>query len=390
MEDWAWQEREQGIVDECPLVQGGWMWEENACSRRLFSERECSRCLLGGRGGGSVLFAGDSNCRDIFVEAASCVLDDWDPELPVAREKTKHSNSSVRLEGGGSLDFVWCTKIYEVYFAMLAMLEKVEASRAGGGGQGEGTERHLVVLGFSIWDMVVHLTPLSQLLLDVDPLIRVAHLLQSKGVAVMWLSPIPRTLKKKGMLAGERDVLLSDWRTRRWAERLADKMRSNGIFVVDSFHPAAALPEAFDGNHVGIACAWGEKKENFGDAGRVGVCKLNGRLVARTILNSMLNGICPTREKYEEKATQILIPDMLPATSSSFSPASSSPASLLAEDIVLFLLQPSKDEGSTSGAVRAIRREWPQGAVGEIRFSWCMYCTENLHHVVVLLDDVSQ
>ena len=72
-------------------------------------------------------------------------------------------------------------------------------------------------------------------------------------LTVIWLTPIPRTLMKRGILAGEKDVKVSFWRVRRWAHQLTRLMQSKGVAVVDSLHAAAALPEAFDGNHLGEA-----------------------------------------------------------------------------------------------------------------------------------------
>ena len=56
---------------------------------------------------------------------------------------------------------------------------------------------------------------------------------------------------KRGILAGEKDVKVSYWRVRRWAHQLTRLMQGKGVAVVDSMHAAAALPEAFDGNHLG-------------------------------------------------------------------------------------------------------------------------------------------
>ena len=48
--------------------------------------------------------------------------------------------------------------------------------------------------------------------------------LRELGVAVLWLTPIPRTLMKRGVLEGERDVKVSLWRVRRWAHQLTRLM----------------------------------------------------------------------------------------------------------------------------------------------------------------------
>jgi len=57
--------------DDCPLVPGAWRWRAGARGARDLCAGECVACL--GRRSW-VRFAGDSNCRDIFVEAAACVL----------------------------------------------------------------------------------------------------------------------------------------------------------------------------------------------------------------------------------------------------------------------------------------------------------------------------
>ncbi len=48
--------------------------------------------------------------------------------------------------------------------------------------------------------------------------------LRELGAAVLWLTPIPRTLMKRGVLEGERDVKVSLWRVRRWAHQLSRLM----------------------------------------------------------------------------------------------------------------------------------------------------------------------
>ena len=246
-----------------------------------------------GAGMRRVRFAGDSNCRDIYVEAATCVLGDWDPEIPAARRQTKHSNASIPLPSGLALDFVWCTRLEQVTAAAAEVLEQVEQADSGGAEEsgGKGT---VLVVGFGIWDIVVHLTPLQAMADKLEALLEVLAALRRRGVAVVWLTPIPRTLMKRGILAGERDVKVSYWRVRRWCYQIAREMQARGVAVVDSLHAAAALPEAFDGNHLGIACGWGAPGEWIGThAGRPGVCRLNGRLLARNVINLMLAGLCP-------------------------------------------------------------------------------------------------
>jgi len=251
-----------------------------------------------------VRFAGDSNCRDIYVEAASCVLGDWDPDVPVAREQTKHSNASVLLPSGGALDFVWCTHLDQVTAAATALLQELQyrmellqhqagSSGAGGGEESVGKDSVLVV-GFGIWDVVVHLTPLQSMVHKLEPLLEVLGALRELGVSVVWLTPIPRTLMKRGILAGEKDVKVSYWRLRRWAHQLSRLMQARGVAVVDSLHAPAALPEAFDGNHLGIACGWaGTSQSSDRIAGKAGVCRHNARLLARTVLRMLMGGLCP-------------------------------------------------------------------------------------------------
>ena len=43
----------------------------------------------------------------------------------MARERTKHSNASVELEGGSLLDFVWCKTLEEVLASVRHVLELV-------------------------------------------------------------------------------------------------------------------------------------------------------------------------------------------------------------------------------------------------------------------------
>jgi hypothetical protein len=42
---------------------------------------------------------------------------------------------------------------------------------------------------------------------------------------VVWLSPVPRTTTKRGMLPGERDVRIGMWRTGRWAAQVKDGLK---------------------------------------------------------------------------------------------------------------------------------------------------------------------
>ena len=287
--------------DECPLVAGGWEWQPAGCVLPSATERDCEACW---RGLQRVRFAGDSNCRDIYVEAASCVLGDWDPDVPVAREQTKHSNASVLLPSGGALDFVWCTHLDQVTAAATALLQELQyrmellqhqagSSGAGGGEESVGKDSVLVV-GFGIWDVVVHLTPLQSMVHKLEPLLEVLGALRELGVSVVWLTPIPRTLMKRGILAGEKDVKVSYWRLRRWAHQLSRLMQARGVAVVDSLHAPAALPEAFDGNHLGIACGWaGTSQSSDRIAGKAGVCRHNARLLARTVLRMLMGGLCP-------------------------------------------------------------------------------------------------
>jgi hypothetical protein len=77
------EEEEEWGEDECDVVGGAWEWQPHSCRLPRASERDCEACWGGLR---RARFAGDSNCRDIYIEAASCALGDWDPELPVARQ----------------------------------------------------------------------------------------------------------------------------------------------------------------------------------------------------------------------------------------------------------------------------------------------------------------
>ena len=70
--------------DDCPVVPGEWRWRVGGEEEggRGVCAGECLACL----GKKSwVRFAGDSNCRDIYVEAVSCVLEDIEPDVPAAR-----------------------------------------------------------------------------------------------------------------------------------------------------------------------------------------------------------------------------------------------------------------------------------------------------------------
>jgi len=148
-----------------------------------------------------------------------------------------------------------------------------------------------------------------------EPLFEIIGALRELGVSVVWLTPIPRTLMKRGVLAGEKDVKVSYWRVRRWAHQLGRLMQARGVSVVDSLHAASALPEAFDGNHLGIACGWAAPGEWIGThAGRAGVCRLNGRLLARTVLNIILGGICPAAAPAERQLVRILPTHLDPST----------------------------------------------------------------------------
>jgi hypothetical protein len=52
----------------------------------------------------------------------------------VARERTKHSNCSVGLGGGGALEFVWCKQLGDVVAAAQEMLDWLDDMRSRGGG----------------------------------------------------------------------------------------------------------------------------------------------------------------------------------------------------------------------------------------------------------------
>ena len=314
--------------DECSLVGGGWEWQPAECAQPALTERDCETCW---RGLQRTRFVGDSNCRDIYVEAATCVLGDYDPDLTVARQQTKHSNASVLLPSGRALDFVWCTHLDQVTAAAMALLHelqyRMELLQHQGDSSGAGREEpvgrdSVLVVGFAIWDVVVHLTPLQSMVKRIEPLLEVLGALRELGVSVVWLSPIPRTLMKRGILAGEKDVKVSYWRLRRWAHQLSRLMQSRGVAVIDSLHAAAALPEAFDGNHLGIACGWADTSQSSGRiAGGAGVCRHNGRLLARTVLRNLMGGLCPALPPPTQQLVRVL-PTVVHASSASSLPAS--------------------------------------------------------------------
>ena len=315
--------------DDCSLVGGGWEWQPAGCAQPALTERDCEACW---RGLQRARFVGDSNCRDIYVEAATCVLGDYDPDLTVARQQTKHSNASVLLPSGRALDFVWCTHLDQVTAAAMALLHelqyRMELLQHQGDSSGAGREEpvgrdSVLVVGFAIWDVVVHLTPLQSMVKRIEPLLEVLGALRELGVSVVWLSPIPRTLMKRGILAGEKDVKVSYWRLRRWAHQLSRLMQSRGVAVIDSLHAAAALPEAFDGNHLGIACGWADTSQSSGRiAGSAGVCRHNGRLLARTVLRNLMGGLCPALPTPTQQLVRVL-PTVVHASSASSLPASS-------------------------------------------------------------------
>ena len=167
--------------DECHLVGGNWEWHPAECAQHRYSERDCEACWQSFQ---RVRFVGDSNCRDIYVEAATCVLGDWDPDLPVARQQTKHSNASVPLPSGGSLDFVWCTKLDQVAAGAEELLRELQGQNGGGKeGAGRAARGRVLVIGFGMWDIVVHLTPLSAMSAKLEPLFDTIAALRELGVA---------------------------------------------------------------------------------------------------------------------------------------------------------------------------------------------------------------
>ena len=168
-----------GVVeDECHLVGGNWEWQPEECVQQRFSERDCEACWLSFE---RVRFVGDSNCRDIYVEAATCVLGDWDPDLNVARQQTKHSNASLPLPSGGAFDFLWCTHLEQVTAGAEELLREVQERLRGD--QAGGARETVLVMGFGIWDLVVHLTPLSAMAAKLEPLFDAVAGLQELGVA---------------------------------------------------------------------------------------------------------------------------------------------------------------------------------------------------------------
>ena len=382
--------------DECPLVVGGWEWRAAGCAELAVSGHDCEACWAALR---RVRFIGDSNCRDIYVEAATCVLGDWDPELPVARAETKHSNASVPLASGRALDFKWCTRLAQVTASVAEFLAEVE--READLGLGSGGRGTFVVLGFSMWDIVVHLTPLEAMVHKLEPLLEAVQALQAHGVGVVWLSPIPRTLAKRGVLPGERDVRVSYWRVRRWAVRLARLFQDRGVSVVDSYHAAAALPEAFDGNHLGIACGWGAQAEWIGThAGRPGVCRWNGRVLARSVLKTLVAGLCPTPAVPARRVVRVLPLTLEPPHQSIMVPglvrrlrfslldgwegsvrrvevAGGEDAAGAAERVAGKAGGAGVgqgDGGRREGEKLVYRRGWAADAIAEVRVQWCKLC----------------
>ena len=119
--------------------------------------------------------------------------------MPSAQARTKHSNSSLPLPSGGHLDFVWARTVGEVVAAARELLAGVRQGRVAGG-------RAVLVVGVGVWDMVVHLTPLASFVRSIEPLLEATRALAGAGARVVWLSPVPRTVEKKGVLPGAHPV----------------------------------------------------------------------------------------------------------------------------------------------------------------------------------------
>lgn len=197
----AWRRRaaagahgEKRAKDECGVVGGAWEWESEQCTYARFSERTCEACLTSRLRG--ITFIGDSNCRDLYVEAVTCVVGDWRPDLPVARERTRHSNASIALARGGDLAFVWCKLLDEVVWAARERVEALQAAAFATGDE-RAADKAVIVIGIAVWDMVVHLTSLEEFKVKLQPLLDLLAAFEQLGGVAVWLSPISRTLMKK-------------------------------------------------------------------------------------------------------------------------------------------------------------------------------------------------
>eukprot|EP00742_Colponemidia_sp_Colp-10_P014875 GILJ01016941.1.p1 GENE.GILJ01016941.1~~GILJ01016941.1.p1 ORF type:complete len:489 (+),score=60.95 GILJ01016941.1:235-1701(+) len=249
---WKPAKRNQAIDDLVIDIPDAYTWVPNRCKLRMYTKSAASACFANRY----VLFAGDSNTRDLVSE----VLDVTGIQPGGVGQAERHGNASFLGRHNSRISWHW----QETVLSIRDMLKQKLSS------QDVKELPDVVVFGYTAWSITAFDDNLKDVLNITNEIIDLAKAKYAKNIQFVFQGPQARRRRHQ---SSDRHLYFN--RLVAWNTVLTALYQQHEVGVLDQFHVSVNREELYDGYHFGFTYPEGN------------------RFLERTLVNILLNYMCP-------------------------------------------------------------------------------------------------